>query len=76
MATTTPFDTHSDRYEAWFQEHVFAYESELLAVRELLPGTGKGLGIGVGSGLFATLLSISHGIDSSRAMLARHVNVV
>jgi len=71
MAVTTPFDAHSDRYEAWFQKHVFAHESELLAIRELLPGIGKKLEIGVDSGLFAAPLGISHGIDPSRAMLVK-----
>jgi len=69
MATTTPFDTHSDRYEAWFREHIYAYISELQAIRELLPVAGKGLEIGVGSGLFAGPLGIPNGIDPSRAML-------
>jgi SAM-dependent methyltransferase len=69
MSEHSIFDIQSDRYEAWFQDHIFAYESELQAIRELLPHAGKGLEIGVGSGLFASPLGITHGIDPSRAML-------
>ena len=71
MANTTPFDSNPELYEAWFQDHAFAYESELKAIRELLPGTGRGLEIGVGSGLFAAPLGIKQGIDPSRAMLEK-----
>jgi ubiquinone/menaquinone biosynthesis C-methylase UbiE len=69
MSGRSVFEAESDRYEAWFQDHAFAYESELQAIRELLPGIGKGLEIGVGSGLFAAPLGITQGIDPSSAML-------
>jgi SAM-dependent methyltransferase len=71
MSDKSVFETQSDRYDAWFQNHAFAYESELQAIRELLPGSGKGLEIGVGSGLFAAPLGITQGIDPSRAMLKK-----
>lgn len=59
------------RYDAWFETNAFAYQSELRAIRELLPESGKGLEIGVGSGLFAAPLGIARGIDPSEAMLAK-----
>jgi len=37
MPKTDAFETHADRYEAWFEHHGAAYESELWAVRELWP---------------------------------------
>ena len=50
------FNTHHERYEAWFTHHQAAYHSELLAVRALLPWQGWGLEIGVGTGHMDLLL--------------------
>jgi ubiquinone/menaquinone biosynthesis C-methylase UbiE len=47
---------------------VFAYKSELQAVRYLLPKKGTGLEIGVGTGRFAEPLGIRVGIEPSKAM--------
>lgn len=74
------FEAHSPRYEAWFARHEAVYLSELLAVRALLPWSGRGLEIGVGSARFAAPLGIQVGVDPSPAMLdlaaARGVEVV
>jgi SAM-dependent methyltransferase len=71
MAKTTAFEAHLDRYEAWFEKHAFVYQAELRAIKSLLPPSGKALEIGVGSGLFAAPLGIRHGIEPSRAMMAK-----
>ena len=68
MARTEPFDKHRDRYENWFEMNKYAYQSELNAVKELLPETGEGMEIGVGSGLFAGPLGIRHGVEPSEKM--------
>jgi len=68
-AKRDPFDTHHERYESWFTHHPAAYQSELSAVRALLPGKGRGLEIGVGTGRFAGPLGIKIGIDPSKTML-------
>jgi SAM-dependent methyltransferase len=65
----TPFEDHTDRYEGWFDRHRPAYESELRALRELLPVHGPGLEVGVGTARFAEPLSIGIGIDPSLRML-------
>ncbi|MCK4622089.1 MAG: class I SAM-dependent methyltransferase [Desulfuromonadales bacterium] len=70
MPRTAPFNTHHQRYDAWFTHHEAAYWSELLAVRALLPWQGLGLEIGVGTGRFAAPLGIRVGLDPSRAMLS------
>lgn len=64
------FDKNVERYEAWFIEHPLVYVSELHAVRELLPGSGRGIEIGVGTGRFAAPLGIPVGVEPSRAMAA------
>ncbi|HKJ67819.1 MAG TPA: class I SAM-dependent methyltransferase [bacterium] len=68
MAKITPFEEHSDQYESWFSDHHAAYESELSAVKELLPPSGSGVEIGVGSGRFAAPLGIQHGVEPSEQM--------
>jgi len=70
MPRTAPFDAHTQRYDAWFEKHEAAYISELLALRALVPYTGRGLEIGVGTGRFAAPLGVAVGVDPSPAMLA------
>jgi len=67
MPGVQPFDEHSDRYEDWFERNGFVYQSELDAVRKVLPG-GFGIEIGSGSGRFAAPLGIRYGVDPSMKM--------
>lgn len=80
MPRITPFETHHQRYEAWFEKHEAAYISELLALRPFVPWGGEGIEIGVGSGRFAAPLGVQVGVDPSPAMLvhatARGISVV
>jgi len=69
MARIEPFEKHSLQYEQWFDRHKFAYESELRAIRKLLPQCGNGLEIGVGSGRFAAPLGIKLGLEPSSKMM-------
>jgi len=64
-----PFVRHHRRYEDWFERHPAVYLSELLAVRALLPWSGRGLEIGVGTGRFAAPLGVEFGIDPAAEML-------
>ena len=77
MAETDPFETHFDQYDAWFDRNANAYESELLAVRDVLPPPGEWVEIGVGSGRFASRLGIPTGIEPADgvATLARERGV-
>ena len=68
MAKITPFERLSHQYDEWFDAHSFVYNSELEAIRGLLPVSGTGLEVGVGTGRFAEPLGISIGIEPSRAM--------
>ena len=69
MPKTAPFEAHHHRYDAWFMRHAATYQSELLAVRALLPWHGLGLAIGVGTGRFASPLGVQVGIDPAREVL-------
>lgn len=68
MPRVEPFEKYADRYEEWFKKHKPVYESELLAIKELLPAGGIGIEIGVGSGHFAAPLGIKYGIEPSPNM--------
>jgi SAM-dependent methyltransferase len=70
MPRVAPFESHHERYEAWFGKHEAAYISELLALRPFVPCEGRGLEIGVGTGRFAGPLGVQVGVDPSPAMLA------
>ncbi|MFP4011949.1 MAG: class I SAM-dependent methyltransferase [Spirochaetaceae bacterium] len=71
MARTKPFDENSEQYENWFVEFKPVYESELAALRPLIPPEARAVEIGVGSGLFAKPLGIEEGVEPSRAMAER-----
>ena len=63
------FDRYYKKYDAWYNRNVFAYLSELKAVKKVLPKRGKGLEIGVGTGRFAAPLGITVGIDPAKKMI-------
>jgi len=63
------FDKYYKEYDAWYDRNVFAYLSELKAVKKVMPQKNKGLEIGVGTGRFAAPLGIKYGIDPSKNMV-------
>lgn len=69
MPKAAPFEEHTKRYEGWFEEHEATYQSELEALRRLVPTTGYGIEIGVGSARFAAPLGMQIGIDPAGKML-------
>ncbi len=68
MPNIAPFEKYTHAYENWFSVHTPVYESELQAVRALLPDSGPGLEIGVGSGRFAAPLGVEYGVEPAEAM--------
>lgn len=70
MEKIEPFERYWQEYDEWFERNQTAYESELRAIRTLLPATRNGVEIGVGSGRFAAPLGIKVGVDPSAAMCA------
>ena len=65
----SPFDIFTDEYENWFKENELIFQSELLALKQVIPVGKKGIEIGIGSGRFAEKLNIKFGIDPSEKML-------
>jgi len=74
MNKSNVFDQCAKEYDEWFDVHPWVYQSELQAVRMLLPQNGKGVEIGVGTGRFSLLFGITTGVEPSRAMaeIAKH----
>jgi SAM-dependent methyltransferase len=70
MANTRAFDSYPNAYDDWFEEHKSYYESELAAIKSIIPATGKGIEIGVGTGRFAQPFGIKIGIEPSANMRA------
>jgi len=68
MAKTKPFDEHLSEYEQWFSDNHYVFESELEAIRKVLPKKSKGIEIGIGSGVFALPLGIMEGVEPSKSM--------
>lgn len=73
VAKIRPFQENVERYEAWFERCRFAYESELGAIRALMPEGGEGLEVGVGTGRFAGPLGVRLGVEPSPAMGRRAI---
>lgn len=65
-----PFEILVKEYDQWFQEHQFAYESELEAIKRFLPHTGFGIELGVNTGRFAAPLGIKKGVEYYHEMKA------
>ncbi len=63
------FDSLAAEYEEWIIENHILFQSELLALKKVIPDGMKGIEIGIGNGIFAGQLGIQNGIDPSEKML-------
>jgi len=70
MPKSALFDRNYEAYEAWFDRHQDIYETELTAIKKLLPPFERALEVGVGTGRFAAPLWIKEGVEPSRKMAA------
>ena len=68
MPRIRPFEEYTDQYENWFEKNRYVYQSEINAIRVILPDFKNGIEIGVGSGRFAKPLGIKFGIEPSYEM--------
>lgn len=68
MARIEPFEKYPERYERWFEDNKYVYQSEVNAIKDILPDFKKGVEIGIGTGRFAVPLGIQYGIEPSLAM--------
>ena len=73
------FDNLAKEYDTWFYENENLFNSELDAIKALMPNFTNALDIGCGTGIFTKALGINDGIDPSDMMLniakMRNLNV-
>lgn len=62
------FDNNSTEYDKWFEKHPNIYQSEILALKKVIPKNKKGIEIGCGTGRFAIPFKIKTGIEPSPEM--------
>jgi ubiquinone/menaquinone biosynthesis C-methylase UbiE len=62
------FEESAQEYDAWFDQHRYIYESEILALKRFSRPQGTGLEIGVGTARFAVPLGIDVGVEPAAAM--------
>lgn len=58
MDTNNVFDQNMRLYEEWFTKNSNIFDSEIEALKQILPTFGKGIEIGVGTGIFSSRLGI------------------
>jgi hypothetical protein len=54
--TSTAFNQNTIEYDQWFEKHLSVYQSEILAIQQVIPENKTGIEIGVGTGRFAAPL--------------------
>jgi hypothetical protein len=67
MSSIEVFEKHAQEYDEWFDENKAVYESEILALKALIPNERTGLEVGVGTGRFAAPLGIRIGVEPAKA---------
>ena len=63
------FDCYAQEYDQWYEDNMYAYLSEVSALRKVVSSRRESLEIGVGTGRFAALLGVSIGLDPSLKIL-------
>ncbi len=68
MKNKSLFDENYLYYDRWFEKHPKIFETELRAIKKVIPDFKTGLEIGTGTGRFAAALGIQTGIEPSKNM--------
>jgi ubiquinone/menaquinone biosynthesis C-methylase UbiE len=68
MTRNNVFDTYANEYDKWFDAHPWVYQSEMQAIKMVLPQSGRGVEIGTGTGRFSVPFGVSIGVEPSTAM--------
>jgi ubiquinone/menaquinone biosynthesis C-methylase UbiE len=62
------FEKYSEEYDQWFDTNIWVYQSEVRAVKMMVPENCRGVEIGTGTGRFSVPFDITVGVEPSRAM--------
>ena len=68
MNRNNVFEKYAEEYDEWFDVYPWVHQSEVRAVKMLLPQSGKGIEIGTGTGRFSVPFGITIGVEPSEAM--------
>ncbi len=70
LSNTLIFNDHVAEYEEWFEKYPFVFQSEVEALRELIPKDEHlyAIEIGLATGRFSEALGIKEGIEPSENM--------
>ncbi len=70
MKKHLPFDEHVAEYDSWFDTYPYVFQSEVEALREMLPEGDQlsGIEVGLGTGRFSKALEIKEGVEPSVPM--------
>ena len=68
MSKTKVFEKYYKEYDEWFDKNRHIYQSELNAIKRLIPNNKYGLEVGVGTGRFAFPLGIRIAVEPSVKM--------
>jgi len=68
MNQNNVFEKYAEEYDEWFNVHMWVYQSEVEAVKMVLPQSGKGVEIGAGTGRFSVPFGLTVGVEPSKAM--------
>jgi SAM-dependent methyltransferase len=63
MSSSRHFRYGVARYETWYRKYDLLLESEISAIKMILPVFEKGIEIGAGTGIFSFLLGIKEGVE-------------
>ncbi|PLX69485.1 MAG: SAM-dependent methyltransferase [Denitrovibrio sp.] len=74
MLKNKAFRTNTEKYDAWFDKYCIAYDSELKAMKAL-GISGKTVEIGIGTGKFAKPLGINLGIEPTKEMYIKAIEL-
>lgn len=62
------FDTYTNEYDLWYDKHNDKYQSEIIALKKIIPVGKKGVEIGVGTGRFSIPFGIKVGVEPAPNM--------
>lgn len=68
MCEASAFDDNANEYDRWYDGNKEIYQSELLALKQVVTADKRGLEVGVGTGRFAVPLGVRIGVEPSEAM--------
>lgn len=68
MENIIVYDQNVKEYENWFIKNDKIFQSEVEAIRQLIPAWKNGIEIGAGTGLFSEKLGLKRGIEPSYNM--------